>query len=59
MTEQHKAGIILAGTAVARDIPIGTAVTAADIGADAEPTGRLPPCRVLLIDDEPMTRAHI
>ena len=39
MTDQQKAGIIPAGTVAARDIPVGTAVTAADFGAGAEPAG--------------------
>ena len=46
MTDQQRPGIIPAGTVVARDIPIGTAVTAADFGAArAEPSraAREPP----------------
>lgn len=39
MTDQQQRGIIPAGTVVARDIPIGTAVTEADFGAGAEPAG--------------------
>lgn len=39
MTDQQKARIIPAGTMVARDIPVGTAVTEADFGAGAEPAG--------------------
>lgn len=39
MTDQQRPGIIPAGTVVARDIPVGTTVTAADFGAGAEPAG--------------------
>jgi uncharacterized protein len=39
MTDQQGPEIILAGAVVARDIPVGTAVTAADFGAGAEPAG--------------------
>src|ERR1035438_621816 len=39
MTDQQNAGMIPAGAVVARDIRIGTTVTAADFGAGAEPAG--------------------
>jgi uncharacterized protein len=38
MSDQE-AGVIRAGTVLTRDVPIGTAVTAADFGAGAEPAG--------------------
>lgn len=39
MTDQQRPGIIPAGTVVARDIPVGSTVTAADFGAGAELAG--------------------
>jgi uncharacterized protein len=39
MTDEQRVEIIPAGTVVARDIPVGTAVTAADFGVGAERAG--------------------